>query len=297
MSDPGWIQFAPPCETGEATTKRTTRFRGSFLRVDFLEADVERTLTTTAQLTFEGGTLVFSLNGTFLYREDRATDWRLAAPRSATVVIGSEPLSVRIARGHHEALAIYWPRGSMPILEQWLRVREAEGQPRPLGTHPIHPRFSATFARLEEALAAAEPTLEHVLAGIVMEMASSLILAANSHSLAAVPGDLPPTISRLIEAVRANPARPWPLKEAADFVGYSPFHFSRIYKQLVGIGFHEFVDRTRTEMAVQLLTTTDQPIDLVASETGFGTSQGLRESVKEYLGLVPSELRSNNDEG
>ena len=35
-----------------------------------------------------------------------------------------------------------------------------------------------------------------------------------------------------------------------------------------------------------------QPVDLVASTCGFGTTQGLRESVKEYLGLVPSELRT-----
>jgi AraC-like DNA-binding protein len=95
--------------------------------------------------------------------------------------------------------------------------------------------------------------------------------------------------------VRENPALPWPLKDAADMAGYSPFHFSRVFKGLVGYGFHEYVDRCRTECAVELLVTTDMPVDLVASTCGFGTTQGLRESVKEYLGLVPSELRAVPD--
>ena len=77
--------------------------------------------------------------------------------------------------------------------------------------------------------------------------------------------------------------------------GYSPFHFSRVFKNLVGYGFHEYVDRSRTECAVEMLCTTDSAVDVVASSCGFGTTQGLRESVKEYLGLVPSELRAIPD--
>ena len=74
--------------------------------------------------------------------------------------------------------------------------------------------------------------------------------------------------------------------------GYSPFHFSRVFKQIVGYGFHEYVDRCRTAMAVDQLCSTDSPADLIAASCGFGTSHGLRESMKEYLGLVPSELRA-----
>jgi transcriptional regulator GlxA family with amidase domain len=55
------------------------------------------------------------------------------------------------------------------------------------------------------------------------------------------------------------------------------------------------VDRCRTECAVELLCSSDSAVDLVASSCGFGTTQGLRESVKEYLGLVPSEIRSFPD--
>jgi hypothetical protein len=39
----------------------------------------------------------------------------------------------------------------------------------------------------------------------------------------------------------------------------------------------------------------EMPLDCVAQACGFGTTQGLRESIKEYLGLVPSELRSAHE--
>jgi len=88
-----------------------------------------------------------------------------------------------------------------------------------------------------------------------------------------------------------KPDAPWPLKDAAAMAGYSPFHFSRVFKSLAGYGFHEFVDRCRTEFAVGKLCQGELAVDVVASASGFGTTQGLRESIKEYLGLVPSELR------
>jgi len=126
----------------------------------------------------------------------------------------------------------------------------------------------------------------------IYEAVAKLMVSADEVQLATVPEDLPETLRILTQKVRSSPALAWPLKEAADMAGYSPFHFSRVFKQLVGYGFHEYVDRCRTESAIDMLISTESAVDLVASSCGFGTTQGLRESVKEYLGLVPSELRS-----
>ena len=70
------------------------------------------------------------------------------------------------------------------------------------------------------------------------------------------------------------------------------FQDVRVFKQMVGYGFHEYVDRCRTELAVNLLVSSNIAVDNVATNAGFGTTQGLRESVRDYLGLVPSEFRS-----
>ncbi|MBS1711552.1 MAG: helix-turn-helix transcriptional regulator [Armatimonadetes bacterium] len=63
----------------------------------------------------------------------------------------------------------------------------------------------------------------------------------------------------LIAAIRAEPQRQWNLTNAAELAGYSPFHLSRIFRQISKMGFPEFVDRCRAEIAVDLLINTSQP--------------------------------------
>lgn len=298
MTEPGKLRFTPACNPPDARFERTLRFKGAFLHVEAIEGTVDRTITSVAELPLEGGALIFSLKGTVLYRTDRDLSWRVVAPQSATVVESPSTATIRIAKGPHSALSVYWGSGALPVLESWLDARrEANSrQPRAIATQPIYPQHKDAYERFLQAVESKEAHAEHMVAAVVLQMASSLILAEQAHSLAPAPQGIPDLTKKLIDTVRGNPSDPWPLKEAADFVGYSPFHFSRIFKAQVGMGFHEFVDRTRTEYAVHLLTSTDHAIDVVATEAGFGTTQGLRESVKEYLGLVPSELRSTPED-
>jgi len=268
------------------------------LRVESLSGQVERTLTTQAELGGEGGAMIFSGKGTALYRVDRESAWRVVPEDSVTFAEAPFSVLARFARGSHDAYAVYWGHGTFPILDQWLSNRRVAnpGAGKAIGTQPVYPVFKDAYDRFVSALDVPEGQAEHLVASVILELAGQILTADHAHGLAPAPRDTPELLMNLIREVRDHPSVPWPLKEAADFVGYSPFHFSRIFKAQVGMGFHEFVDRTRTEYAVHLLTSTDHPIDVVASEAGFGTTQGLRESVKEYLGLVPSELRSYADD-
>jgi AraC-like DNA-binding protein len=101
-------------------------------------------------------------------------------------------------------------------------------------------------------------------------------------------------IAEFLGGVRLDPAQSWPLRDAARMVGASdPFQFSKDCKSVIGIGFHEYVDRCRTELAVTMLAETDHAIDFIASTCGFGTTQGLREALKEYVGVTPQTLRES----
>lgn len=298
MTEPGKLRFAPACESTEARIERSPRFRGAFLRVESFTGSVERTVTTQTEISGEGGALIFSIQGTALYRAERDVVWRVVPAQSVTFAETPINLLTRFAKGTQESLVLQFGHGAFPVLETWLSNRRAEtpNVGRACGTQPIYPSHKDCYERFLRGLDSNDSYAEHMISSVVLELAAQVLNADPSHGLAPAPKDTPELLLGLIQEVRASPSIPWPLKEAADFVGYSPFHFSRIFKAQVGMGFHEFVDRTRTEYAVQLLTTTDHAIDVVASEAGFGTTQGLRESVKEYLGLVPSELRTYGDE-
>jgi AraC-like DNA-binding protein len=161
----------------------------------------------------------------------------------------------------------------------------------------FEPLFQSGFDRF---IRATQPAFERqapaLLISVIAEAVAFLGESQGESFLAPTPLGLPQTIQEIINLVREAPDQPWPLKLASDHVGYSPFHFSRTFKQLTGYGFHEFVDRTRTEFAVELLCSTEEPIDSVSVTAGFGTSQGMRESMREYLGLVPSEVRAEPEE-
>jgi AraC-like DNA-binding protein len=264
------------------------------LRLEVHQASLMKIAPGTVQIPSQHNAIAINYKGTLLVRSSTNSKLIVVPPRSITFLKGKLKLGIVAARGEHSTQILSWSSAVTPLLEHWINTRlQARGQHqvRPIACKPIDPHFIAAVGRLEQARGAGEG-VELVMLSAIYETVSKLMMGADEVQLATIPDDLPETLKNLTIKVRGNPALGWPLKEAADMAGYSPFHFSRVFKQLVGYGFHEYVDRCRTECAIDMLVSGDSPVDLVASTCGFGTTQGLRESVKEYLGLVPSELRS-----
>ena len=185
----------------------------------------------------------------------------------------------------------------MPPLHHWLDAATTgnpESATQLIFSVPAGRHFAEPLARLREALDQPEP-VEPILFGILSQIIPPIWMSEEEFQLTPLPEGLPETILDLIRSVKRQPEASWPLRDASLIVGYSPFHFSRYFKQLVGYGFHEFVERARTELAIQSLLATADPIELVSSRSGFGTTQAMREALKEYVGLVPSEIRSSQD--
>lgn len=266
----------------------------NYIRAETLTAQLSKSSTGVCSVPSGHNALLLNFHGTLMGRSMPGGKLVLAPPRSVTFIRNSRVI-VQAARGNHEILAISWPSPVAGLLESWFNSKsggKVTGNPRNLACRPIDPLFGEAVRRLEAALAGPTEVVEPLVAAFIFEVVPRLMQLPDMVQFATVPDDLQETIQDLIRAVRQSPATPWPLKDAADMAGYSPFHFSRVFKSLVGYGFHEFVDRCRTEAAVEMLLSTENPVDIVANACGFGTTQGLRESVKEYLGLVPSELRS-----
>lgn len=282
------------CGVGATGLKRVDIPGFKHVRLESLTGSVSKTATGTVNVPHGVNFLCFNTVGTLLVRVSGQGGLIVIPPRSATFGRGGTGLIVQAARGDHSTQLVSWPSVLTPALESWLSFHSTgkpSTTPRQIGCKPIDPHLSDAFRRFEAAKSDSEAA-EPLVLSVVYELVSRLMTGSDQVQLAALPNELPDTILELTKTVRQAPANPWPLKDAADAAGYSPFHFSRVFKSLVGYGFHEYVDRCRTEISVEMLCNTDSPVDLVASTCGFGTTQGLRESVKEYLGLVPSELRS-----
>ncbi|HWD39277.1 MAG TPA: AraC family transcriptional regulator [Fimbriimonas sp.] len=270
----------------------------SYVRLETISGNVSKTATGGCIVPNGMNALCLNLKGTLIARTGVQGKPVLIPPRSLTYVRNTR-LIVQCARGEHESKLLSWPTVVTNLMEKWMQDRQASRTgntpARVIACKPIDPHFRDAVDRFQKVMSTPGDAVEPLVVSFLYEACTKLMSGMDQVQLAATPLDLLDTIKDLIAKVRQNPALPWPLKDAADMAGYSPFHFSRVFKNLVGYGFHEYVDRCRTECAVELLITTDLPVDLVAGQCGFGTTQGLRESVKEYLGLVPSELRTIPD--
>lgn len=288
------IELNFDCGASPGGFKRTDASTAMHVRVENLSGLVTKTSLGYALIPNGMNALCINLRGTIIARAGAHSKLVLIPPRSITYIRGSRVV-LQAARGEHQTLMLSWESRVTPLLDHWIVTRQGPrltGSPRVIACKPIDPYLKPALSRFDEAMSGPADLLEPMIVSFLYDVVARLMTGNDQVQLAAIPADLPDTIRQLVQRVRQNPSLAWPLKEAADAAGYSPFHFSRVFKNLVGYGFHEYVDRCRTECAVDMLCTTDHAVDLIASTCGFGTTQGLRESVKEYLGLVPSELRS-----
>lgn len=283
-------------ECGQPGVKKIELPGLGILKLEHLGVSVPRSVSGTVGAAAGINVLGVNLEGAIIARAASYSRVLIVPPRSIFFLRGPVRLTSLVARGDHRIQLLSWGSVSIPALDQWLQAtapgRHAKGQYRSIGCKPIDPHFAEALKRFEEARTVSNELSEPLLVSAVYEMVGRIMVGGEQMLLSPLPGDLPEPIQRLTEAVRKNPAGSWSLKEASDMASYSPFHFSRVFKQLVSYGFHEYVDRCRTELAVGMLVSTDKAVDIVAAQSGFGTTQGLRESVREYLGLVPSEFRS-----
>jgi AraC-like DNA-binding protein len=280
--------------TNNEITSRTLLSSGS-LRIDLIEGSKRRPSLTELTVRAGQSALEVNLSGTQLMRESDKEPWRVLPPKSIALVRGPTSLTVHLGRGEHRSLYVTWSDNELPGLARWMeRTANERKISRRFSIVAFNPINSVDGDVAEKMTRACfEPSIasEPIVLASIHEVACHALTSDNEFCLATLPISLPEPMYPLIEQVKADPAASWSLKEAATIAGYSPFHLSRTFKALVGFGFPEFVDRCRTEIAVVQLCNSDKGIEEIANNCGFGSPQALRESVKEYLGMLPSELR------
>jgi AraC family transcriptional regulator len=82
------------------------------------------------------------------------------------------------------------------------------------------------------------------------------------------------------------------LTELAGVACLSPYHFSRSFKQAMGVGLHHYVMQRRIERAKTLMRRTHQPLALIALEAGFADQSQLTTIFRRETGVTPGRFRA-----
>ena len=105
------------------------------------------------------------------------------------------------------------------------------------------------------------------------------------------PGRLPRKVRRALEYVRANVAGDIRLTDMAKAAGMSPFHFSRVFKNAIGLSPYRYLVRIRVEHAKALLCEGEQSLKGIAAELGFVDQSHMTNVFRRVTGTTPKAFQ------
>jgi len=81
------------------------------------------------------------------------------------------------------------------------------------------------------------------------------------------------------------------LEQAARQSGITPFHFLRLFSEVLGVTPHQYLLRSRLRRAARLLAEEDRPVTDVAYDSGFGDLSNFVRTFSRAAGVSPLKFR------
>ncbi len=145
----------------------------------------------------------------------------------------------------------------------------------------------------------AEFQQEHFDNGLYLDSLTN-VLAVNllRHHTASKPqlpiyegGLSPRQLSQVLDYIDTYLDKNIKLADLAQLLDMSSFHFSRLFKQSIGMTPHQYLSQQRVERAKELLKQTDRLIIDIALECGFSSHSHLSKQFRQFTGMTPKAYR------
>ena len=153
---------------------------------------------------------------------------------------------------------------------------------------------SAQVQPLILALRDAEPALRlpallHILALLAKDTAAQ---ALASHAYSPAGDKTGERITRILQRLHEHNGPAPQAQELADAVALSVGAFHRLFKRHTGMTMLDYVAQLRIGQACQLLISTQRPINVIATDVGYGTLAHFNRQFLARKGLTPREFRA-----
>ncbi|MDR6225070.1 AraC family transcriptional regulator [Desmospora profundinema] len=100
-------------------------------------------------------------------------------------------------------------------------------------------------------------------------------------------------IDAVITYIHQHIEEPLPLSRLADHVAYSPYHFTRIFKERIGLSPHYYISSLRLQKAKELLIHTNLPVRDIGLEIGQQSLGTFTTRFTQRVGVTPSQFRKS----
>jgi len=100
-------------------------------------------------------------------------------------------------------------------------------------------------------------------------------------------------LNLIVEYIHNNLDGKIDIKTLAELSNFSPFHFHRISRALLGEPIGAYISRTRVETAAKMIRYTDLDMESIAYNVGFETPSSLSKKFKSHFGVSPTAYRKD----
>jgi AraC-like DNA-binding protein len=104
------------------------------------------------------------------------------------------------------------------------------------------------------------------------------------------------SVSRVLQAIHADPARSWKVMDLAGIAGMSRSAFSEKFSVLLGFAPKEYLSHWRIALAKAALSKGGVPLEQIALEVGFQSSSAFSTAFKRRVGESPGVFARQMDQ-
>lgn len=136
----------------------------------------------------------------------------------------------------------------------------------------------------------ADPSGHGRILATLLRMVDRLFDAAKAR-----PGAPTGRLRKALDFIERNLNRGITLNEVADHVNLSSCHFSRLFKQKVGLGFSDYLTRRRIDVAKDMICNTEMSITTVALDLSYSDVNHFSKTFKKHVGIPPLAYRRGGE--
>ena len=257
-----------------------------------------------------------SITAASYHRGGGESTWRGDRHRLVLTLDQVPPSLVQVEQGHTRELPLA-PPGALGFSPPGLTIRSVHPAGRFVHVVWDTDLYSALLPELKTATSGFEylyplqdPLLSQIITTLSEEieggfadkiliesLGTALCIRLARHFVRHLPmptskGLSPERLQRVRDYVEAHFDDDLSLTVLADIACLSPYHFSRSFKEAVGVGPQRYVMQRRLERARSLMRRTHQPLAWIAQEAGFADQSHLTSIFRREMGVTPGQFRA-----